>query len=107
MNWEQHIRHFKNYLKLERSLSENTIEAYERDVAKLAQFLEMKGKTVSPETLKSKHLQDFVEFLNELVGKSYFSSKLFYDFFHFFNKNSVVFMISTAMIGGIIFTMSF
>lgn len=72
MNWELHIKHFKNYLKLERSLSGNTIEAYERDVQKLAQFLEMKDKAVSPVTLKSKHLQHFVEFLNEL-GASPFS----------------------------------
>ncbi len=72
MNWELHIKHFKNYLKLERSLSKNTLEAYERDVVKLAQFLEMTGKQVSPLTLTSKHLRDFVEYLNAL-GASPFS----------------------------------
>ena len=72
MNWELHIKHFKNYLKLERSLSENTLEAYERDVFKLAQFLEMTNKKVSPLTLTSKNLKDFVEYLNDL-GASPFS----------------------------------
>lgn len=72
MNWELHIKHFKNYLKLERSLSANTLEAYERDVLKLAQYLEMTGKVVSPLNLNTKHLRDFVEYLNEL-GASPFS----------------------------------
>jgi integrase/recombinase XerD len=72
MNWELHIKHFRNYLKLERSLSENTLEAYERDVFKLAQFLEMTNKKVSPLTLTSKNLKDFVEYLNDL-GASPFS----------------------------------
>jgi integrase/recombinase XerD len=72
LNWELHIKHFKNYLKLERSLSENSIVAYERDVVKLAQFLDMTNKQVSPLTLTSKHLRDFVEYINEL-GASPFS----------------------------------
>jgi integrase/recombinase XerD len=72
LNWELHIKHFKNYLKLERSLSDNTIEAYERDVVKLSQFLDMTDKGVSPLTLSSKHLRSFVEYVNEL-GASPFS----------------------------------
>jgi len=72
MNWELHIKHFRNYLKLERSLSDNTLEAYERDVFKLAQYLEMTSKKVSPLTLSPKNLRDFVEYLNDL-GASPFS----------------------------------
>ncbi|WP_304235691.1 site-specific tyrosine recombinase XerD [Jiulongibacter sediminis] len=37
-NWDFYIKEFKNYLKLERGLSENSIEAYERDVIKLKNF---------------------------------------------------------------------
>jgi integrase/recombinase XerD len=72
MNWDIHIKHFRNYLKLERSLSENTLEAYERDVFKLAQYLEMTDKKVSPLTLTTKNLRGFVEYINEL-GASPFS----------------------------------
>lgn len=72
LNWELHIKGFRNYLKLERSLSENTLEAYERDVFKLAQYLDMTGKKVTPLTLTSKNLRDFVEYINEL-GASPFS----------------------------------
>jgi integrase/recombinase XerD len=39
MNWDKLSNQFANFLKLERSLSENTIDAYERDVAKLKQFV--------------------------------------------------------------------
>ena len=39
MNWTPHINGFKAYLLLERSLSENSIEAYSCDVEKLERFL--------------------------------------------------------------------
>ena len=37
--WNSYIAGFKSYLQLERSLSENTVEGYLRDVEKLAQYL--------------------------------------------------------------------
>lgn len=36
MNWERYIKDFNAYLKIERGLSDNSIEAYIRDVRKLA-----------------------------------------------------------------------
>jgi integrase/recombinase XerD len=71
-NWESHIKHFGTYLKLERSLSTNSIEAYIRDVEKLAQFINLKYSGASPLTITGKHLQAFLEFINEL-GMSAFS----------------------------------
>jgi len=71
-NWETHIKHFGSYLKLERSLSSNTIMAYVRDVEKLAQFMEMKFSGISPMAISSKHLQAFLQYINEL-GMSAFS----------------------------------
>jgi integrase/recombinase XerD len=71
-NWETHIKHFGSYLKLERSLSSNSIQAYVRDVEKLAQFIEMKFAGVSPFVISSKHLQAFLQYINEL-GMSAFS----------------------------------
>ena len=38
MSWKQSIKEFKSYLKIERSLSDNTIDSYLRDVQKLAKF---------------------------------------------------------------------
>ncbi len=71
-NWESHIKHFGTYLKLERSLSTNSIEAYVRDVEKLAQFTSLKYNGLNPLAITGKHLQAFLEYINEL-GMSAFS----------------------------------
>jgi integrase/recombinase XerD len=65
VSWESHIKHFAMYLKLERSLSENSIEAYTRDVEKLGQFMSLKHATVSAQKVTSKHLQEFIEFVSD------------------------------------------
>jgi len=70
--WELHIKHFSNYLKLERSLSQNSIDAYERDVIKLRQFMEMTYPKVSPQQVSPRQLQGFIGYVNEL-GMSAFS----------------------------------
>src|SRR5688572_29026583 len=66
MNWETYIRQFVNYLRIERSLSANSIEAYEHDVVMLHQFVTMKHKDLSPLQITSKHLQLFIQYVNEL-----------------------------------------
>lgn len=64
--WEMYIGQFKNYLKLERSLSENTIAAYLHDTRMLAQFLELKNIGKSPLKVESADLHDFIEYIGEL-----------------------------------------
>lgn len=66
MNWQIYLQHFRNYLKLERSLSENSIEAYIRDTEKLAQFAGMRPIPTSPKELNEKDVMDFLEFLSDL-----------------------------------------
>jgi len=39
--WQSYINAYKNYLTLERSLAENSVEAYLHDVAKLWEYLEL------------------------------------------------------------------
>lgn len=65
-NWRPHINGFKAYLLLERSLSENTIDAYLRDVSKLAEFLALAEYDLSPEKLTVDHLSKFLHSLNDL-----------------------------------------
>jgi integrase/recombinase XerD len=68
MNWDLLIRQFKNYLQLERSLSEHSVEAYIHDIVKLKQFLEISnsGSPVSPVKTNQPDIQRFLEELNKL-----------------------------------------
>lgn len=60
------LRGFKAYMLLERSLSENTLEAYLRDAALLGRFCLEYRDGQAPERLKHPDLQAFLAFLNEL-----------------------------------------
>lgn len=72
MAWDIYIQEYENYLKLERSLSANSVEAYVHDVVKLRQFLEISNVDITPLAVTSVELQDFIEWVNE-VGMSAFS----------------------------------
>ncbi|HEV8512830.1 MAG TPA: site-specific tyrosine recombinase XerD [Cyclobacteriaceae bacterium] len=66
MNWDSYIKQFGQYLKLERSLSQNSIDAYVRDVEKLQQFVELSGSKTNPLKISAKELQKFIHYINEL-----------------------------------------
>ena len=65
MKWEDSKKGYENYLKLEKSLSQNSVAAYINDINKLVNFLETSQKRVTPERVKLQHLKSFVEWLNE------------------------------------------
>lgn len=54
------------YLKLERSLSENTRDAYIRDVTQLVHYLSKDGDPPPPDRVEPGHLQDFIKQIHEL-----------------------------------------
>jgi len=64
--WEQQIKYYSNYLKLERSLSTNSVDAYVHDVELLHQFMAMKHAQVTAMKVTSRHLQEFLQYVNEL-----------------------------------------
>lgn len=60
MEWIQIIKEFSNYLKLEKSLSANSVVAYLHDVKLLNQFLEINNYSISPMEIKKNHLDEFL-----------------------------------------------
>jgi integrase/recombinase XerD len=66
LDWRSAIKGFQAYLKLERSLSENSIEAYSRDIEKLYQFADSQSNKINPEYITLTHLRAFIVWINEL-----------------------------------------
>jgi integrase/recombinase XerD len=66
VDWQSARKAFKNYLKLERSLSKNSIEAYLRDIDKIEQFLNYQDKKIDPLKIITQDLKDLLQWVNEL-----------------------------------------
>ena len=66
MTWEKTTAGYTAFLKLEKSLSANTIEAYMEDIKKLINYFQLKAFSVSPEEVENAHLKEFIVWLNEL-----------------------------------------
>lgn len=76
MSWVNYIKQFKNYLKLERSLADNSISAYVRDITKLREFFEMKNETITPSDVTQQNVVDFLEYINELGMSPYSQARM-------------------------------
>ena len=59
--WKGKISEFRLFLKLEKSLSQNTIDAYVNDVRKLAEYSEK-----VPKEIDLKELENFIYELNSI-----------------------------------------
>lgn len=66
MDWRSAIKGFQAYLKLEKSLSANSIEAYSRDMEKLYQFADAQAVKLAPEKVTLADLRLFIKWVNEL-----------------------------------------
>ena len=64
--WAAYLKGFKAYLQLERSMSDNTVEAYLRDVQMLGEYIYSEQNNVGLTQLEQKHLQAFLAYINEL-----------------------------------------
>lgn len=60
------LKSFLTYLKLEKSLSPNSIEAYESDITKLISFSLLQIPPISLKDIQLKDLQSFLHWLNDL-----------------------------------------
>ena len=74
--WDTYTKQFKDYLKLERSLAVNSVDAYISDISKLRQFFELKQRDTMPTKVVQQDLIDFLEFINELGMSAYTQARM-------------------------------
>ncbi len=76
MNWDHYIRQFQNHLRLERSLSENSVEAYVHDVVKLKQFTEISNLTATPVEINTYQIREFLAWVGKLGMTPYTQARV-------------------------------
>ena len=64
--WDSYKKGFKAYLQLEKSLADNSVEAYLRDIDKLTQYLQEASLLKNPADIELKDLQRFIKWIAEL-----------------------------------------
>lgn len=66
MDWLSTYNGYHQYLMLEKGLSSNSIEAYQRDVRKLWLFIEAHNPELSPVQVTRQHIESFLNYIYEL-----------------------------------------
>ncbi len=64
--WQAYKKGYIAYLQLEKSLSDNSVEAYLHDVEKLTQYLQLTNQLSNPNEITLQGLQAFVQWIAEL-----------------------------------------
>jgi integrase/recombinase XerD len=64
--WEPYKKGFKAYLQLEKSLSDNSVEAYLHDIEKLTEYLQRSKKSKTPAEVELKDLEKFLKWITGL-----------------------------------------
>lgn len=65
IEWQQ-INDYVVYLKLEKGLSENSVNAYQKDVNRLKEFMDIRYPRIRVSGIASSHLNAYIQYLNEL-----------------------------------------
>lgn len=65
MVWNDTIENFSHFLKFERNFSDNTLDAYIRDVKKLQYFAEVNLENITPDEISYENLQDYLILLSK------------------------------------------
>lgn len=64
LTWSDAERNFGNYLKIEKSLSPNSVEAYGNDISKLRSYIETEKQGKDPCSVTYSDLSDFIAFIS-------------------------------------------
>lgn len=64
--WQPFKKGFKTFLQLEKSLSDNSVEAYLKDVEKFTQFLALQNESKNPDGIELADLEQFLKWITGL-----------------------------------------
>ncbi|MDO4728644.1 MAG: site-specific tyrosine recombinase XerD [Bacteroidota bacterium] len=67
--WNSYIKEYALYLRLERGLSENSIESYTFDILRLAKYLEEQHIVVSPIEVSTEEVQHFIYHISKILNQ--------------------------------------
>ncbi|MDC6367044.1 MULTISPECIES: site-specific tyrosine recombinase XerD [Flavobacteriaceae] len=106
MNWKQSMQDYKNYLRIERGLADNTIVNYAMDIQKLSDYLQNHTSNVSPVQIEKELVQQFIYDMAKVVNprtqariisglKGFFSYLVFEDY----REDNPMDLIETPKIG--------
>jgi integrase/recombinase XerD len=91
VNWTTFIKNYQSYLRIERGLSNNTIDNYSFDVERLCLFLETNQIQISPVQISEATIQEFIYAISKQLNarsqariisglKSFFNYLVFEDY---------------------------
>ncbi len=64
--WEAYKKGYKAFLQLEKSLSDNSVEAYLHDIEKLTNWIQHTENLKTPQQIELKDLENFIRWISEL-----------------------------------------
>ena len=103
MDWKERIKEYEGFLKLEKGLSSNSIEAYLSDMNKLKQFLAMNNEECAPEELESEQLSRFLVWISEMGLSARTQARILSGikaFYHYLLMEDVIEKDPTALLEG-------
>lgn len=103
MDWKPILKDYEGFLKLEKGLSPNSIEAYLRDIAKLIQYLDIQHAASRPQDLSHDQLQNFLVWIAELGLSARSQARILSGlkaFFHYLLLEDLIVKDPTALLEG-------
>lgn len=70
MDWKITVKDYSLYLRLERGMAANTLEAYLRDISKLIEYISITGLELTPVTVTRDDVLSFIIYLDQEVHLS-------------------------------------
>ena len=93
MQWQYALREFSGYLRLEKSLSANSVDAYISDLKKLRSYSETLAPPPEPDKIDISHLRRFIEWLDGFYLNSRTQARIISGiraFFRFMVLNDII-----------------